>query len=55
MLNRLKWIARMVKDVAKAGVVNRSYALSLGMLTLLAMALAIVAAEVSAPLIYTLF
>jgi hypothetical protein len=55
MLNQLKWIARIVKDVAKAGVVNRSYALSFGVLALLAVALAIVAAEVSAPLIYTLF
>jgi len=55
MLNQLKWIARMVKDIVKTGVVNRSYALSFGVLALLVIALAIVAAEVSAPLIYTLF
>jgi len=55
MLNQLKWIARMVKDVAKAGVVNRSYGLAVGVIVLLVIAMAIVAAEVSAPLIYTLF
>ena len=55
MLNQLKWIARMVKDVVKAGVVNRSYGLSFGVIVLLVIAMAIVAAEVSAPLIYTLF
>ena len=50
-----RWLLRMVRDVFLFGVVNRSYALSLSLLAFLVIALTIVAAQVSAPFIYTLF
>jgi hypothetical protein len=51
----LRWLLRMVKDVFMFGVVNRSYAMSFSLLAFLVIGLTIVAAQVSAPFIYTLF
>ena len=45
----------MVRDIAWLGHANRSYALSLAMLLLLLIGLFVIAAQVSAPFIYTLF
>ena len=50
-----RWLFRMVRDVFLYGVVNRSYAMSFALLAFLVIGLTIVAAQVSAPLIYTLF
>jgi hypothetical protein len=50
-----RWLLRMVRDVFLFGVVNRSYTLSFSLLAFLVIALTIVAAQVSAPFIYTLF
>jgi hypothetical protein len=50
-----RWIYRMVKDVVVYGFVNRSIAMSLALLAFLVVGLTIVAAQVSAPFIYTLF
>jgi hypothetical protein len=50
-----RWVIRMLRDVLLFGVVNRSYAMSLALLSLLVIGLMIVAAQVSAPFIYTLF
>jgi hypothetical protein len=50
-----RWLFRMVRDIFLFGVVNRSYALSFSLLAFLVIALTIVAAQVSAPFIYTLF
>jgi hypothetical protein len=51
----LRWIFRMVFDVIRFGWVNGSMMMSFGILALLAIAFAIMAAQVSAPFIYTLF
>ena len=51
----LRWLLRMIKDVFMFGVVNRSYAMSFSLLAFLVIGLTIVAAQVSAPFIYTLF
>ena len=51
----IRWFGRMVWDIFLFGVVNRSYALSFLLLTLLVIAITIVAAQVAAPFIYTLF
>jgi hypothetical protein len=50
-----RWIFRMIVDVVKFGVVNRSFAMSFAILAFLTIAFAIIAAQVSAPFIYTLF
>lgn len=50
-----RWIIKMVADVVKFGFVNRSFAMSFAMLAFLTIAFAIIAAQVSAPFIYTLF
>lgn len=50
-----RWILKMIADVVRFGWVNRSFAMSFGMLLLLTIAFAIIAAQVSAPFIYTLF
>lgn len=50
-----RWVVKMIVDVVKFGFVNRSFAMSFGILTLLTVAFAIIAAQVSAPFIYTLF
>jgi hypothetical protein len=50
-----RWLFRMVRDVFLYGVVNRSYAMSFALLAFLVIGLTIVAAQVSAPFIYTLF
>ena len=50
-----RWIFKMVLDVIRFGVVNRSFAMSFAMLAFLTIAFAIIAAQVSAPFIYTLF
>ena len=50
-----RWVYRMVADVVLFGVVNRSFAMSFSLLAFLVIGLAIVAAQVSAPFIYTLF
>jgi hypothetical protein len=51
----IRWFFRMLRDIFLFGVVNRSYALSLALLALFVLALTIVAAQVAAPFIYTLF
>ena len=51
----VKWILLLFADVIRMGVVNRSPGMSLTILVLLVLALLIVAANVSAPFIYTLF
>lgn len=50
-----RWLVRMVRDIFLLGFVNRSYAMSFALLAFLVIALTIVAAQVSAPFIYTLF
>jgi hypothetical protein len=50
-----RWLFRMVRDIFLFGIVNRSYALAFSLLAFLVIALTIVAAQVSAPFIYTLF
>jgi hypothetical protein len=50
-----RWLLRMVRDIFLFGMVNRSYMLSFSLLAFLVIALTIVAAQVSAPFIYTLF
>jgi len=51
----MRWILRMVRDIVMFGAVNKSYAMSLALLAFLIIGLTIVAAQVSAPFIYTLF
>jgi hypothetical protein len=51
----LRWLLRMLKDVFLYGVVNRSYAMSFALLAFFVIGITIVAAQVSAPFIYTLF
>jgi hypothetical protein len=51
----IRWFFRMIADIFAFGVVNRSFALSFMLLGLLVIALTIVAAQVAAPFIYTLF
>ncbi len=51
----LGWLFRMLKDVFLFGVVNRSFAMSFSLLAFFVIGLTIVAAQVSAPFIYTLF
>jgi hypothetical protein len=50
-----RWLFRMLKDVLMFGVVNRSLAMSFALLAFFVIGLTIVAAQVSAPFIYTLF
>lgn len=50
-----RWVSKMVADVVLFGFVNRSFAMSFSLLAFLAIGLAMVAAQVSAPFIYTLF
>jgi hypothetical protein len=50
-----RWLFRMLKDVFMFGVVNRSFAMSFSLLAFFVIGLTIVAAQVSAPFIYTLF
>jgi hypothetical protein len=49
------WVLRMLKDVFLFGIVNRSFAMSFALLAFFVIGLTIVAAQVSAPFIYTLF
>jgi len=51
----LKWAVRMLVDVVRFGVVNRSMGMSLAVITLLFLGMVIVAAKITAPFIYTLF
>jgi hypothetical protein len=51
----IRWFLRMVWDIFLFGIVNRSYVLSFMLLTLLVIAITIVAAQIAAPFIYTLF
>lgn len=50
-----RWLFRMVRDIFLFGVVNRSYLMSFSLLAFLVIGITIVAAQVSAPFIYTLF
>jgi hypothetical protein len=54
-VTRLYWTFKMIRDVVVFGFVNRSFAMSFSLLAFLVIGLAIVAAQVSAPFIYTLF
>ena len=45
----------MLKDMFLLGVVNRSFAMTFSLLAFLVIGLTIVAAQVAAPFIYTLF
>ena len=51
----IRWVFRMVRDIFFFGLVNRSFAMSFALLAFLVIGLTIVAAQVSAPFIYTLF
>jgi hypothetical protein len=51
----MRWMIRMIRDMILFGVVNRSYVMSFLLLAFLVIGLTIVAAQVSAPFIYTLF
>jgi hypothetical protein len=51
----LKWIIRMVKDIAQMAVTNRTWGVALFLLFLLGIGLLIVASQAAAPFIYTLF
>jgi len=51
----LKWVVRMLVDLARFGVANRAIGMSFAVIALLFVGLAIIAAKISAPLIYTLF
>ena len=51
----IRWILKMLKDVVLFGIVNRSFAMSFALLAFFVIGLTIVAAQVSAPFIYTLF
>ncbi len=50
-----RWVLRMLRDVVLFGAVNGSFAMSFAILAFLVIGLTIVAAQVSAPFIYTLF
>jgi hypothetical protein len=51
----IRWVFRMIGDIVLFGAVNKSYAMSFALLAFLIIGLTIVAAQVSAPFIYTLF
>jgi hypothetical protein len=51
----MRWLAVMLKDVFMLGIVNRSFAMSFAILSLFIIGLTIIAAQVTAPFIYTLF
>jgi hypothetical protein len=51
----VKWTWRLLHDVVMFGIVNRSPLTSFTILLLLVVGLVIVAAQISAPFIYTLF
>ncbi len=51
----MRWTIRIVWDVVLSGILNRSFVLPALLLLLLVLGLVIVAAQVSAPFIYTLF
>jgi hypothetical protein len=51
----MAWLGHMVRDILWFGVVNRSMALSLALLSLLLVGVVAIGAKVSAPFIYTLF
>jgi hypothetical protein len=50
-----RWLFRMLRDVLLYGFVNRSFAMSFALLAFLVIGLTLVAAQVAAPFIYTLF
>ena len=50
-----RWVVKMLRDVLLFGLVNRSFAMSFALLAFFVIGLTIVAAQVSAPFIYTLF
>jgi hypothetical protein len=54
-MTMVRWLFRMLKDVFLFGVVNRSFAMSFSLLAFFVIGLTIVAAQISAPFIYTLF
>lgn len=49
------WCVRLVTDVCRYGVVNRSPLMAASILAFLGLGMVIVAAKLSAPFIYTLF
>ena len=51
----LKWLTKLVFDTIHMGFVNRSVAVSVGILVMLLLGLVVAAAQISAPYIYTLF
>jgi hypothetical protein len=51
----LKWMFRMLADLACFGIANRAIGMSLAVICLLLLGLVIVAVKVTAPFIYTLF
>jgi hypothetical protein len=50
-----RWISRMLFDVVRFSIARRSPALAVGLFGLFALALAMVAAQVASPFVYTLF
>ena len=51
----MKWLFRMLADLIRFGIVNRAFAMSLAVISLLVLGLVIIAAKIAAPFIYTLF
>lgn len=51
----IKWVMRMLVDLVRFGIANRAAGMSLAVMALLFLGLAIIAAKISAPLLYTLF
>jgi hypothetical protein len=51
----LRWIVRMLFDLASFAVVNRAPVMALAVLGLLCLGVLILAVKVTAPFIYTLF
>ncbi len=51
----LVWLLRLLRDVVHNSIANRAYAFGFSVLVLLFLGLLILAAEASAPFIYTLF
>ncbi|MFO0757730.1 MAG: hypothetical protein U0359_14630 [Byssovorax sp.] len=51
----MRWLWAMLRDVFMLGVVNKSFAMSFAILSFFIIGLTIIAAQVTAPFIYTLF
>jgi hypothetical protein len=52
---RLRWLARLLRDIFWMGMVNKTMGLSFVILGLLLIGMVVLGVQVSAPFIYTLF